>query len=96
MQIQFFVRAVVNGFTRNVARILENLKKIRTSDVVCVCVSGMGTCKNGVKLLNGDKRDVVDKFCYLSDMIASGGGVEETSQTRVRCEWAKFRDFCKF
>ena len=40
-----------------------------------------------MKLLNRDKIEVVDKFCYLGDMIGSGGGVEEASQTRVRCAW---------
>ena len=35
--------------------------------------AGMGKCKNGVELLNGDKIEVVDKFCYLGDMIDSGG-----------------------
>ena len=61
---------------------------------VCVSgnASGRGKCKNDVKLLNGDKIEVVDKFCYLGDMIGSGGGVEETSQTRVRCAWVKFRE----
>ena len=93
VQIQFFVRDLVNGFTRNVASVLENLKKILTSDVVCLSgnAAGMGKCKNGVELLNGDKIELVD-FCYLGDMIGSGGGVEETSQTRVRCAWAKFRE----
>ena len=44
-----------------------------------MCVSrnavGMGKCKNGVELLNGDKIEVVDKFCYLGDMISLDGGV---------------------
>ena len=31
--------------------------------------------QNGVELLNGDKIEVVDKFCYLGDMIGLGGGV---------------------
>ena len=61
-----------------------------------VCVSGnaagMGKCKNGVELLNGDKIAEVDKFRYLGDMIGSGEGVEETLRTRVRCAWAKFRE----
>ena len=94
MQTQFFVRDVINGFTRNVASVLENFKEILTSDVVCVSgnAAGMGKCKNGVEFLNGNKIDVVDKFCYLGDMIGSGSGVEETSQTRVRCAWAKFRE----
>ena len=98
MQIQFFVADVANGFTRNVASVLENLKKILTSDVVCVSrnASGREKCKNDVELLNGDKIEVVDKFCYLGDMIGSDGGVEETSRTRVRCARAKFREFQNF
>ena len=61
--------------------------------IVCVSgnTAGMGKCKNRVELINGDKIEVVDKFCYLGDIISSGGGVEETSQIRVRCAWAKFR-----
>ena len=61
-----------------------------------MCVSGndsqRGNCKNDVEFLNGDKIEVVDEFCYLGDMIGSGGGVEETSRTRVRCAWAKIRE----
>ena len=38
------------------------------------------------------KVECVGKFCYLGDMIGSGGGAEEASRTRVRCAWAKFRE----
>ena len=38
------------------------------------------------------KVECVGRFCYLSDMIGSGGGAEETSRARVRCAWAKFRE----
>ena len=34
----------------------------------------------------------VDKFCYLGDMIGSGGGAAEAAQTRVKCAWGKFRE----
>ena len=36
--------------------------------------------------------EVVDKFCYLGDVIGKGGGAEEASRARVRCAWEKFRD----
>ena len=46
------------------------------------------------QILLGDDQslDCVDKFCYLGDMIAAGGGAEEASRARVRSAWAKFRD----
>ena len=65
-----------------------------------MCVSGnaagMGKCNNGVELLNGDKIEVVDKFCYLGDMIGSSGGVEETSRTRVIVRGLNSGNFHKF
>ena len=33
----------------------------------------------------------LSKFCYLGDMIGSGGGAEEASRARVQCAWGKFR-----
>ena len=44
-----------------------------------------------VDLGSAGKLEIVDKFCYLGDMIGYGGGAEEASRTRVRCAWAKFR-----
>ena len=38
------------------------------------------------------KVECVSKFCYLGDIIGSGGGAEEASRARVRCAWAKFRE----
>ena len=43
--------------------------------------------------IDGDGNvECVGKFCYLGDMIGSGGGAEEASRARVRCAWAKFRE----
>ena len=59
------------------------------------CVGG------GVKVVEGvdqfvlgdsDKIEVVEKFCYLGDVIGKGGGAEESSRARVRGAWGKFRD----
>jgi hypothetical protein len=45
-----------------------------------------------ISLGNNQSLECVDKFCYLGDMIAAGGGAEEASRARVRCAWAKFRE----
>ena len=45
-----------------------------------------------VSIGQNDKLECIKKFCYLGDMIGSGGGSEETARTRVRCAWAKFRE----
>src|SRR3989442_5785942 len=39
-----------------------------------------------------EELEVVDKFCYLGDVIGKGGCAEEASRARVRCAWGKFRD----
>src|SRR4051812_17550408 len=39
-----------------------------------------------------EELEVVDKFCYLGDVIGKGGDAEEASRARVRCAWGKFRD----
>ena len=38
----------------------------------------------------GTKLDIVDKFCYLGDMIEAVGGTEDA--THVRCGWKKFNE----
>src|SRR3989442_443707 len=40
----------------------------------------------------GEELEVVDKFCYLGDVIGKGGVAEEASRARVRSAWGKFRD----
>ena len=42
--------------------------------------------------LAGCNLEVVEKFCYLGDMLEAGGGAEASSVTRVQCGWKKFRD----
>jgi len=37
-----------------------------------------------------DVLELVDKLCYLGDMLGKSGGAEEVSRTRLRCAWSKF------
>ena len=41
------------------------------------------------KVGTSDELEVVEKFCYLDDVIGKGGGAEESSRARVRCAWGK-------
>ena len=59
------------------------------------------TCRDGTQLdsqpqstvsLVGSNLEVVDKFCYLGDMLDAGGSAESASITRVKCGWKKFRE----
>ena len=43
-------------------------------------------------MLAGSNLEVVDKFCYLGDMLDAGGGAESSTVTRVRSGWKKFRE----
>ena len=58
----------------------------------CVEGLGYGEVKKDMEIELGGKLEWVDKFCYLGDMIGSGGGAEEASRARVRCAWGKFRE----
>ena len=43
-------------------------------------------------VLENQKIEVVDSFCYLGDSITPGGGCEAAAVTRLRCAWGKFRE----
>ena len=34
--------------------------------------------------------ETVEKFCYLGDMLSSGGGADTAISTRISCGWMKF------
>ena len=48
--------------------------------------------KGCIELDVGSKFELVDKFCYLRDMLCAEGGVEEASRTRVRSAWGNFNE----
>src|SRR3989441_8544789 len=71
-------------------------KVAKVGDFKCRNCSG-----GGVKVVDGARQavlgareelEVVDKFCYLGDVIGKWGRAEEASRARVRCAWGKFRD----
>ena len=50
--------------------------------------------ENGTDMLlsGSDKCEVVDKFCYLGDMISVGGGADAAVVMRISSGWKKFRE----
>jgi len=62
---------------------------------VSQCVGGRVVGVNVVNVFKLDtviNLELVDKFCYLGDMVGKGGGTEEASRTSVRCA----SHLCKF
>ena len=64
------------------------------ANFVCSQCSGAVADRNNEEnvMLAGSNPEVVDKFCYLGDMLDAGGGAESSTVTRVRSGWEKFRE----
>ena len=64
-------------------------------DFTCKRCSGILPIQNDIQnvvTLNGDSLEVVQKFCYLGNMLDAGGGAQSGSMARVQCVWGKFRN----
>src|SRR3989442_1392205 len=79
---------------RGCSGVVDSLGKI--GNFMCRnCTAGGVKVVDEVKqfvLGNNDRMKVVEKFCYLLDVIGKGGGAKESSIARVRCAWGKFMD----
>ena len=42
--------------------------------------------------IDGHEYEVVDKFCYLGDMLSQEGGCEHAILKRIQTGWLKFRE----
>ena len=65
-------------------------KAAKVGDCKCRNCSGGGVRQFVLGAM--EELEVVDKFCYLGDVIGKRGGAEDASRARVRCAWGKFRD----
>jgi len=50
-----------------------------------------GTGRTSVHIGGDANLELVDKFCYLGDMLSADGDADATVETRIRIEWNKFR-----
>ena len=46
---------------------------------------------NGLHI-DGDEYEIVDKLCYLGDMLSQEGGCENAILKRIQTGWLKFRE----
>ena len=42
--------------------------------------------------IDGHEYEIVDKFCYLGDMLSKEGGCEHAILKRIQTDWLKFRE----
>lgn len=66
-----------------------NLSKVK--DFVCSsCTQQIKECDPEKVTIGNSSYDVVSQFCYLGDMLSTGGGSEASSITHTRSGWKKF------
>ena len=42
--------------------------------------------------IDGHEYEIIDKFCYLGDMLSKEGGCEHATLKRIQTGWLKFRE----
>jgi len=100
MVVCVFVRACVCVISGEWQKLMQ--KAVRCG----VCGRGVGNksfiCKGCVNPVTGKGRpsvdigghanlELVDKFCYLGDMLSVHGDADAAVETRIRIGWNKFR-----
>ena len=73
-----------------------SLKKVESS-FICRCKGELYETRqvnsqvNGLHI-DGHEYDIVDKLCYLGDMLSQEGGCEHAILKRIQTGWLKFRE----
>ena len=57
----------------------------------CMIAFSNGTACTSVDIGVNANQELVDKFCYLGDMLSVDGDIDAAVQTRIRIGWNKFR-----
>ena len=71
----------------------EEIKEFICKTCKLEAETGSGFVEGDELTLNGgDKCEVVNKFCYLGDMLSVGGGADAAVVTRISSGWKKFRE----
>ena len=73
------------------------LKKVESSFICRRCKGELCETRqvnsqvNGLHI-DGHEYEIVDKFCYLGDMLSQEGGCEHAMLKRIQTGWLKFRE----
>ena len=75
------------------SRVKGSLKNVESSFICRRCKGELSETRqvNGLHI-DGDEYEIVDKFCYLGDMLSQEGGCEHAILKRIQTGWLKFRE----
>ena len=79
------------------SRVKGSLKKVESSFICRRCKGELSETRqvnsqvNGLHI-DGHEYEIVDKFCYLGDMLSQEGGCEHAILKRIQTGWLKFRE----
>jgi len=77
---------------RKCSGINGSMYKVITTFVCRGCVNPVtGTQHTSVEIGLNASLEIVDKFCYLGDMLSEDGAADSAVETRIRIGWNKFR-----
>ena len=74
-------------------RVRGSLKNVESSFICRRCKGELSETRqvNGLHI-DGHEYEVVDKLCYLGDMLSQEGGCEHAILKRIQTGWLKFRE----
>ena len=79
------------------SRVKDSLKNVESSFICRRCGGELCEARqvnswvNGLHI-DGDEYEIVDKFCYLGDMLSQEGDCEHAILKRIQAGWLKFRE----
>jgi len=77
---------------RKCSGIKGSMYKVMKTFVHRGCVNPVtGTGRTSVDIVVSANLELVDKFCYLGDMLSVDGDADAAVETRIRIGWNKFR-----
>ena len=79
------------------SRVKGSLKKVESSFICRRCKGKLCETRQVNSQVNdlhidGDEYEIVDKCCYLGDMLSQEGGCEHAICKRIQTGWLKFRE----
>jgi len=89
--IQYSVLVVTSGYTK-CSGIKGSMYKVTSSFICRGCLNPViRTGHTSVDIGASANLEVVDKFCYLGDMLSVDGDADVAVKARIRIGWNKFR-----
>ena len=72
-----------------------SMSKVAKSFICRGCLNPVTSAgRTSVDIGASAKLELVDKFCYLGDMLSVDGDADAAVEARIRIGWNKFRQLC--